>query len=419
MATLHAFSAPVPGGAVSNILSPVELALLAFGMQVPLPEEQPAATLTFVAPTLTLTLQADAAGFELMGGVPFGTITGATFSAPDSLGGHQLILLTGLSIPAGGFVGMLRDQDVQSLYDLILGGDDLMIGGAGADLLTGHGGHDSMSGGGDNDTLIGGGGNDSIAGDLGSDIIEADGGADTVLSGADDDTVFGGKGDDVISGDAGNDSIIGEDGNDSLNGGADADTLSGGDGRDVISGDAGNDIVYGDRAFPDAGTRAGKDTLFGHDGNDTLFGMGARDDLFGGLGDDVLSGGGGGDRLTGAAGADTLAGGGGADIFHFDDLSELGVLPGELDVILDFNPLEGDRIGLRAMDANSLREGNQAFRFITDPSQIAAGRVLVAKAELAGRTGTLVSIHTDGDANPDGQIFVLNVTGLTAADFML
>jgi Ca2+-binding RTX toxin-like protein len=419
MAVLSSFSVPFPGGEVSNVLAPLTLAGLALGMQVPLPEEQPAPTLSFVAPTLTVTLHADASGISFAGGVPFGTVTGASFFAPEALGGFLVLSLTDISVPATAFFGLLRDQDVQGLYDLILGGDDQLLGGAGTDAFVGHGGNDTMDGQGGTDTLDGGAGNDSIAGGNGADVVFAEDGEDTVLGGADGDVVLGGAGADSLAGDEGDDSLSGEAGDDGLDGGAGDDTLSGGSGADLLTGFTGNDLLHGDRAFPASGERGGQDTLFGHDGSDTIFGLGARDYLFGGADGDVLAGGAGGDRLTGGAGADTLAGGGGADRFYFDDLSELNALPDALDVIVDFNPLEGDRIGLRAIDANALRDGNQAFRVVTSLLEIAPGRVLLQELFTEAFAGTVVSVFVDGDAIPDGQFLVANMGGLTADDFIL
>ncbi|MEO0408153.1 MAG: hypothetical protein AAF289_12455, partial [Cyanobacteria bacterium P01_A01_bin.135] len=62
------------------------------------------------------------------------------------------------------------------------------------------------------------------------------------------------------------------------------------------------------------------------------------DKLIGGTGNDLLVGGHGNDKLIGGAGNDTLKGGTGADKFVFERRTD------GIDVIQDFNTLEGDSI---------------------------------------------------------------------------
>ncbi len=81
-----------------------------------------------------------------------------------------------------------------------------------------------------------GGGNDKIVGTAGANYIYTGSGNDTVYAGADNDTVYGGDG---------NDYLYGEDGNDYLYGGNDNDRLYGGNGNDKIYGGAGNDYLSG------------------------------------------------------------------------------------------------------------------------------------------------------------------------------
>lgn len=158
---------------------------------------------------------------------------------------------------------------------------------------------------------------------LGSEDIEAFQAAygpspqsNTILHGDGGGRVLGGAGDDTIHGEGGNDLVYGNQGSDDLSGGAGNDTLLGGQSDDMATGGAEDDLIYGNR---------GADSLSGGDGADTLYGGQDDDVLFGGTGDDVL---------IGNLGADTLFGGDGADLFLVDPA----------DIIMDFDPTEGDRI---------------------------------------------------------------------------
>jgi len=81
--------------------------------------------------------------------------------------------------------------------------------------------------------------------------------------------------------------------------------------------------------------------IFGGINSDTLLGAGGNDVLYGRAGNDVLNGGTGEDTLDGGSGNDTLTGGSGADVF-----SGAGFGNAALDIITDFNALEGDVIDL-------------------------------------------------------------------------
>ena len=146
--------------------------------------------------------------------------------------------------------------------------------------------------------------------------------------------VLGGSGNDRIIGSQINDAINGSQGNDTLTGEAGDDFLRGGKGNDSISGGVGNDIINGN---------LGDDTLNGDAGNDFLRG---------GRGNDVLIGGDGNDILVGDIGSDTLTGGAGADTFVLSTGENLS-LDTASDIILDFRPGEGDRIGLTSGLSNT------------------------------------------------------------------
>lgn len=161
------------------------------------------------------------------------------------------------------------------------------------------------------------------AGDVPSDAAEQ------ILVGGDGaDVLHGGELDDVLVGGGGNDVLYGKRGNDTLVGGRGSDLLIGGRGADLLSGQAGNDTLRGG---------SGRDILYGGDGNDVLNGGRGDDTLIGGAGDDILVGG---------VGADTLLGGVGADRFQYRSVDEaVG------DVLMDFDPEEGDCIEFYLLDS--------------------------------------------------------------------
>jgi len=139
----------------------------------------------------------------------------------------------------------------------------------------------------------------------------------------------------VVGGSA-NDRIIGEPLGDGINGSQGNDTLTGEEGDDFLRGGKGNDSISGG---------VDNDIINGNLGDDTLNGDADNDFLRGGRGNDVLIGGDGNDILLGDIGSDTLTGGAGADTFVLGTFENLA-LDGAIDIILDFRPGDGDRIGL-------------------------------------------------------------------------
>jgi hypothetical protein len=81
--------------------------------------------------------------------------------------------------------------------------------------------------------------------------------------------------------------------------------------------------------------------------------------------------GGGNDILFAGPGVDVLSGGVGADTFKVL-ARNTGV-----DLLLDFNIRDGDRIDLSAINANALEKGNQAFEFIGEGGFTAPGQVRI------------------------------------------
>ena len=149
-------------------------------------------------------------------------------------------------------------------------------------------------------------------------------------------------------------------------GDAAAETLTGIETRDFAFGAAGNDILAlaGGNDRGDGGD--GDDVILGNAGADMLFGSNGNDILFGGRDNDVVHGGDGADRLAGNRGVDTLIGGAGADTF------EAGP---DLDVIADFNLLEGDRIDATAAVASVAEHAGGALVSFADGGQFHLGGI--------------------------------------------
>lgn len=302
-----------------------------------------------------------------------------------------------------------------------LGGDDLMVINSWSfsrehpiysHLPEGQGG-DRIDGGAGNDTIYGSEGENDIVGNVGNDLIHAgtpvyEPPFDTPFFERElDDVVRGGAGNDQMFGQGGHDKLFGDDGNDLADGGAGNDTLSGGNGQDSLRGDAGNDQLNGDAGFDLLSGDAGKDTLNGGAGNDTLNG---------GAGHDRLLGGAGRDQLESGLGKDWLSGGGGADQFVFSSKMDTGTTAKARDVISDFKKGQDDHIYLKAIDANSKAEGNQAFKFIGDDDFSGAARQLRYDHV---KNFTLVSADLNGDKVPDFTIEVSGQINFSAQDFFL
>ncbi|MEG3862982.1 calcium-binding protein [Microcoleus sp. herbarium12] len=154
---------------------------------------------------------------------------------------------------------------------------------------------------------------------------------------------------------AGNDFVRGSAGAELMNGNSGRDTLIGGCGSDTIRGGQDFDILYGE---------CGNDVLSGNQGDDYAYGGTGNDFVRGGQGNDALLGDSGNDTLIGDAGVDKLWGGEGADLFVLrresgatsgnigsDEPRPAGTFPANIDqvpadFILDYNPAQGDIIGL-------------------------------------------------------------------------
>ncbi|WP_210530029.1 M10 family metallopeptidase [Rubellimicrobium arenae] len=159
------------------------------------------------------------------------------------------------------------------------------------------------------------------------------------------------------------------------------------------------------------GNSAGNN-LAGLGGNDRLLGRVGNDVLVGGRGDDFLYGGSGDDRLVGGKGADFMNGGEGRDVFVFG-IAESPAGPGQ-DRIDGFER-DRDVINLSGIDANGDGLGEGTFRLDTNDD--------FARAEIrqvASKTGLVLEMNVDGDAEADMSLLLLGVGGpLSVTDFVL
>lgn len=297
-----------------------------------------------------------------------------------SISNVKVASLTGLSLSAPKIFDFFVAGDVTGAFSYIFAGNDTVYGTNFADILGAAGGNDTIYGGGGNDKLFGGNGNDFLRGDAGND------------------TLFGDDGVDKLFGGDGADTLLGDDGNDFLEGGTGDDKLFGGDGADKLYGGDGNDIVKGD------------------DGNDELYGRTGNDRLEGGAGNDTLNGDSGNDTVNGGLGSDKLSGGANADTFVFTSISDSTVAATGRDMILDFKQADGDRIDLKAIDANSALGGDQAFKFIgTATFHKTAGELRY----ILSNGDTLIQGDINGDGKSDFMIAIDASLTLKAGDFIL
>ncbi|UZE21233.1 M10 family metallopeptidase C-terminal domain-containing protein [Pseudomonas sp. B21-056] len=320
-------------------------------------------------------------------------------------------------------------------------------GNALGNVLTGNAGNNVLDGGVGRDTLIGGAGNDTyVVDNLGDTVTElADEGRDLVrtsvshtlstnvedgqLLGIAAINLVGNASDNSLLGNSAANVLSGLDGADTLDGGAGADTLIGGTGNDTYIVDNLKDIVSEASTLDSEidtvrssvswtlGANLESLTLTGTalingTGNaldNVLTGNAASNTLNGGAGNDQLDGGAGNDLLIGGIGTDTLNGGAGADRFVFSALNELGIGDAR-DVILDFNRLQGDKLDLSKLDANSLATGLNKFSFIDAADFSGAGQLRFVDHVLSG--------NIDGSLGADFEIQLVGVNTFSANDLV-
>ena len=161
---------------------------------------------------------------------------------------------------------------------------------------------------------------------------------------------------------------------------------------------------------------SGGDTYTGTRFSDRITGNGGNDVLLGAKGNDRILGSAGNDKLTGGAGADDLWGGAGADTFIFTSVSDSKVSSAGRDSIFDFSLKEKDKISLSAIDANTLKGGNQAFTFVgTKAFSGHAGELRYDKKA----SDTYVYGDVNGDKVADFAIHLDDPIALTRSYFIL
>lgn len=139
--------------------------------------------------------------------------------------------------------------------------------------------------------------------------------------------------------------------------------------------------------------------LIGGAGNDLLRGNTGNDALWGGRGQDILSGAQGNNWLQGGQGSDWLIGGTGKDFFSYqaNDVSSLWQ-----DKIIDFNGLEGDRLGITAVLDGEDPFANTGWDYIdSKPFSEAAAELRFANGHLLG--------DVDGDGKADLRIQLVGI----------
>ena len=312
---------------------------------------------------------------------------------------------------------------------------DNLIGSQYDDVLTGDTSVNTLSGGAGNDRLSGGDGNDTYIVDQVGDVVveNSNEGIDIVnasinctlpanieylwLTG---NAAIDGVGNDLNNG------IFGNSGNNILDGGLGSDTLAGGSGDDTYVINVATNIVT---ELPIGGTDLIKSTISYNlpyiDGtgggsyveNLTLTGNAAINGT-GNLLNNVLTGNKGANILTGGTGGDTLTGGLGSDQFKFNNEAETGISVDTRDSIVDFSHIQGDKIDLSAIDANTVFPGNNAFSAPTVGGTFSG--VLTNPGELYfDKTAHILYGNNDADSAADFSIQLMGVDRLVSSDFML
>lgn len=373
--------------------------------------------------------------------------------------GIENLTLTGTAYIGGGNFGNNTITGNNSDNFLDGGhGNDVLKGGLGNDELFGGEGDDTLDGGVGADGLYGGSGNDSYIVDNAGDMVQEGSGAGVDLVKASinytltDEVEYlsltsteaingsGNSLNNVLTGNNANNILDGGDGHDSLNGSLGADTMIGGLGNDSYSVDNSGDVVIenigggtydlvsslisyalganienlrltGIAATNGTGNEL-NNVLTGNTANNVLRGLSGIDTLNGMDGNDTLDGGDANDVLIGGNGKDLLTGGNGADRFDFNTLLE-SQFGANRDVIYDFSHLQGDRIDLSPLDANSGMAGDQAFSFIGNAAFNAAGQVRY------DASSGIIQCNVDGNLGADFEIGMVGVSQLVTADFFV
>ena len=137
--------------------------------------------------------------------------------------------------------------------------------------------------------------------------------------------------------------------------------------------------------------------------------------LSGKAADDTLTGGAGNDVLIGGGGADILTGGTGADRFVFKGIAASRDSAAKRDQIMDFAPIEGDRIDLSSIDANARLAGRQEFVLGGDHFTKTPGELI----QTSFGDGNLLQGDVNGDGKADFSILLHHVGYLLGTEAFL
>jgi Ca2+-binding RTX toxin-like protein len=147
----------------------------------------------------------------------------------------------------------------------------------------------------------------------------------------------------------------------------------------------------------------GADIMRGGAGHDRLRGDGGNDTLIGGLGNDTL---------FGVLGKDSLQGSEGADRFVYQNPAESPTGAGR-DVIVDFDPLAGDRIALVDIDANPATAIDNKFVYLGSAPFTGSATQGQVRFTTSGGNG-LLSINLAGGADPLAAEMEIELKGVTS-----
>lgn len=149
------------------------------------------------------------------------------------------------------------------------------------------------------------------------------------------------------------------------------------------------------------------DDLFGTNAAERIFALGGNDTIHAGDRDDTLIGG---------AGMDTLWGEAGADVFFYNSNSDSLFKSNKFDFIMDFDRSESDKIDLSAIDANTRKFDNQAFRFDTQGDGFASiGQI----SYWINQGQTHIYGNVDKDKKVEFYLVINEEIALQSTDFVL
>ncbi len=251
----------------------------------------------------------------------------------------------------------------------------------------------------------------------------------------------GGSGDDQLNGNALANVLSGNAGADKLEGRGGADTMIGSNGSDTyFVRDSGDVVIESNAKASTGGTDlvnsylnsytlginvengrimgTSAANLVGNKLNNILTGNSAANILIGNAGTDKLIGGGGADQLTGGPGGDILTGGANADRFIFLNITDSGVSSTGRDTITDFKSMEGDKIDLSAIDANTSTAGNDAFTSLDQGVSFTNSFINTASLYFDQTAKTLYA-NNDIDVQADFSILLTGVSGVSLGYFVL